>query len=158
MHNRLETLLAGPLAMVASLHAATEVWRARTDRLRGHDASESEPQDQVSAHLHDAADLLAELAFRANAARVAIEENPKDEAATRVLELDALLGVNRAATTMEEAHRRLMSLYPDVDEEFVEAARQLATQLREVLEAGQHLPSDDVEVFVAALREQVLSE
>jgi hypothetical protein len=154
--DRLETLLSGPLVMAASLHAATEVWRQRADRRRGHDASEGEPEEQARAHLREAAEVLSELAFRATADEVALGELDRSEAGAYVLRFETLLGLNRAAGLLEDVHRRLLSLYPDVDSGLVERARILAASCRAALEHDGIMPIADVRRLVYAL-EEVLS-
>jgi hypothetical protein len=157
MIDRLEALLAGPLSMAATLHAATEVWRQRADRLRGHDASESEPEEQAVAHLIEALDSLSELAFRAAATEIALDETKDIDAGALVLRFDSVLGLNRAAGVLEECHRRLLTIYPAVDPLLIERTRQLAVVCRHALEEDGAFPFDIVQNLVTDVRAAILS-
>jgi hypothetical protein len=153
MSDRFELLLAGPLVMAASLHAATEVWRRREDRRRGHDDSTTEPGDQARNHLSDALDVLSDLAFRAAASEVAASNVDPTDGGAYVLHFDGLLRLNRAAGLLEETHRRLLSLYPIASPVLVEKARTLASETRQALEADEPMPHAEIRLFVRDVRE-----
>jgi hypothetical protein len=109
------------LALVASLRAALTAGRAVADRRAGLDASAQEPPPHARAALAAAAGRLARGLVRLRV-RLALGA-PPDEAAALVQAFEDRLLAADLAADLADAHRRLLSLYPAVGAEAVEAVR-----------------------------------
>ncbi len=111
--------------MLSTLSIAIEIATAMSERRRGRDPSEQQTMDVVLPALEeDADDLSAQLIALQTSAVAAEREETNGVALVRhVNELLLLAGIARRLNGM---HQRLMSLFPGVNEELVEAARHLA--------------------------------
>jgi hypothetical protein len=109
------------LALVASLRAALAAGRAVADRRAGLDASAQEPAPHARAALDAAAERLAAGLVRL---RVRLAVGAPDEPTAALVQAfeDRLLAADLAAD-LADAHRRLLSLYPAVEADVVEATR-----------------------------------
>lgn len=112
------------LALVAALRTARAVAGAVADRRAGRDASAQEPP-AVAAR--DLADLRGALAAHAVQLRLwAASPAPTDPTARLVHAFEARLVADDAARALGTAHQKLLSLYPSVEPDAVEATRVLA--------------------------------
>lgn len=158
MNEKIEQLLVGPLVWISTLHAAAEVVAGRAQRQRGIDPSEQESEDQVRVQLRPALRELEEMAFRLSALRSDISDS-FDPMSAAVARFDSLLVVSRCAQVLEDVHRRLLSLYPVIDEDVVEQTRELAGQCRNAADEDQFADTSE-QIFELAhvIRQRVLSE
>lgn len=156
MNDNIDQHLVGPLVWISTLHAAAEVVAGRAQRQRGIDASEQESEVQVHSQLRPAIRSLEEMAFRLSALCSSVTDSfdPKSAAVAR---FDSLLIVSRCAQVLEDVHRRLLSLYPDVEEALVEQTRELAQQCRAAADEDEFVDTSDL-VFelTNAIRHRVL--
>lgn len=155
MNDKLEHLLAGPLVWLSTLHAAAEVVRGRAERARGIDASDAEKPAEARMHLKPALRELEELAFRLGALQSDVLD-AVDELSGAVARFDALLVMNRCAQVLEDVHRRLLSLYPLVDEALIESARSAAASCRTAMADEGEVSVDEVFALTAAIRNRAL--
>jgi len=121
------------MSLVATLRTAAEVCRSIALRKAGEDPSEQEPAHPTRIRLQAArADLRAVV----NRLRVSLAvPHPEETALVRAFE-DRML-IARAARDLHLVHQRLLSLYPDVEEDMVERARRIQA------EAARLAASDD---------------
>ncbi len=113
------------LALAATARAALAAARSVADRRAGRDASAQEDAPVAAA---DLAALRAELAAAAVQLRLrAALPPPADPDAAVAHEVETRWLVQDAARALALAHRKLLSLYPAVDAETVEATRVLAS-------------------------------
>lgn len=114
------------MSLLSTLSTALDVAISIRERRRGHDPSEQQSFNVVVPHLlKDIQDLATQLtALRASS--VASEREAREEIQTvrQMNELLILAGIDHRLIGM---HQRLMSLFPAVSEDLVEAARKLIT-------------------------------
>lgn len=152
MDNHLERLIAGSLVSLSTLHAAAEIVRRRADRARGIDPSEEESPPAARKHLRVTVRELEDLAFRLGALQSEVLVSV-DELSRAVANMDSLLVLNRIAQLLEDVHRRLLSLYPEIDEAVIEQARQMAAACRSAVAQDGEIASDDLFDLTTRIRD-----
>lgn len=123
------------MAMLSSLSVATDVHRAILERRAGLDPSNQEPDSLARAFLQHALPEVHLRLTRLQTSLVAasLEEAEPLRTAHRFQQLLLLRHLTRQLHTV---HQRLLSLYPAVTDQLVEAARRLETYGRALLEDG----------------------
>lgn len=112
------------MALVASARTALAAARAVADRRAGRDASMQEAPSTAAA---DLAVLVADLGTMAVQVRLrATVAAPEAQAARLALAFETRLLLADLTRALRTGHQKLLSLYPAVDAETVEAARLLA--------------------------------
>ena len=110
------------VALVASARAALNMARAVADRRAGRDASAQEPEPDVRADLARLAADLVESVVRLRLRSAVGTHESRAAALAQAFEDRVLL--DDTAQTLAVVHQKLLSLYPAVDAEVVEAVRQ----------------------------------
>lgn len=139
---RAEAAVWQAMVLFSTLSTATSVWNAHRERRAGHDPSAQEPAPFVRPYLKEAAGTLQAALMHLQASRLAAEDETSHLAAL-VRRFDMLVALRRATQQLKSIHQRLLSLYPEVPEELVEAARELYGESSDLLDA-------DDDVFEAA--------
>lgn len=151
MNEKIEQQIAGPLVWLSTLHAAAEVVRGRSERVRGIDASELEAPSEARRHIRPALRELEEASFRLGALQSDVLETV-DELSAVVARFDGLLLLNRSAQLLEDIHRRLLSLYPEVGEALIEEVRATATAVRDAVADDGDVSADSLLNLCSELR------
>lgn len=112
------------LSLLATLRTAAAVCQAISLRRAGVDPSAQEDEGSVRAHLLEAEERLRELAVRLRLSLLV--EDRVETALVRAFEVRSVLA--QAARLLHLVHQRLLSLYPEVDERLVEAARMMQAE------------------------------
>lgn len=107
------------MALLSTLRTAAEVRHAIAERRAGRDPSGQEAKQPVRAYLYDAHRESTGLLLRLRTS-LAVEA---DEGVALVHAFEDRMVLARAARVLHVAHQRLLSLYPEVTPEVVEAAR-----------------------------------
>lgn len=148
------------LVLLSTLRTATEVRYALAERRAGRDPSEQEDARPVRAYLQAVGSEIGSLIARLRVSLVVEHE----EQAAFVQAFEDRLTLSRLARELHVVHQRLLSLYPDVPESLIEAARlrqaeaeHLATASGEGFGALLTLWMDRATGFLEGL-EKVLSE
>lgn len=135
------------VALVAAARAALNTARAVADRRAGRDASAQEPEGTVRTDL-DA--LRAELADQIVRLRLrAVVGAPEARAAALAQAFEDRVLLDDLARTMARVHQKLLSLYPAVGAELVEAVRVLGAAV------GRRAVADDYDRQLGQLAERL---
>lgn len=123
---RAEAAVLQAMVLFSTLSTAAEVWHAARERRAGHDPSEQETPSFVRPFLRQAAGELQALLMQQQASLVQ-HTGAEDEGhlARLVRRYNDLMTMRRVMQHLKVMHQRLLSLYPGVTEELVEAARLL---------------------------------
>ena len=106
-------------ALLATLRTASDVRHALAERRAGRDPSEQEDAPSVHAYL---AAVLPELQGLVTRLRLSLVVVP-DERVALVRAFEDRMVLQKLARELHVVHQRLLSLYPDVPEALLEAAR-----------------------------------
>lgn len=115
--------VADAMTLVATLQAATEFAASCRARRTGDDASAEQPAEAVRRHLPAERAELAGLLMHLAASLVVSDDEPDE--AVRLRHFDRLLTARRVQILLRKVHQRLLSLYPRVSADALEAARTL---------------------------------
>lgn len=119
------------MALLATARTAAEVRRSMLDRRAGRDPSGQEPEADVRA---DLATLVPDLRGLLLQLRLdLIVGDAGDDGAGLVRAFETRMGLSVLARDLHRLHQKLLSLYPDVSEEVVEAARQRQSESSRLL-------------------------
>ncbi len=128
------------LTMLATLTAASEVRHGIRERRAGRDPSMQEASGVVIPFLLEAGEELGTLLLQIRSGLVISVVEGDDVVVAPTRHMLIVLRFNHVTRLLQRVHQRLMSLYPRVDEDLVEEARQLharsQTMLDDELEAG----------------------
>lgn len=137
------------MAMLSTLSVAVDVHRTIQARQAGLDPSNEEPDSLARAFLqHTLPDLHLRLTrLQTSLVAVALEEAEPLRTAHRFQQMMILRHLNRL---LHMIHQRLLSLYPEVSDLLVEAARRLETHCSALLEA----PPQDLDTRLNAFLDE----
>ncbi len=152
---KLERIITESLVSLSALHAAGEVIKRRAERVHGIDPSETEEPATARTHLRRSVRDLEDLAFRLGMLQSEILESI-DELSAAVARMDSLLVLNGIAQSLEDVHRRLLSLYPETSEDVIETTRKLAAACRDAVADTDDVAADDLFALVALIRRTCL--
>lgn len=119
--------------LLSTLSVAAEWMGAYQARRAGRDPSDQQPHDVAQHEGHQACADLADLSLRLVASLTLEGERG---AAALLRRLDQMLVLRRMGHVLTRLHQHLLSLYPAVSEELLEAARE-ATGARAALAARE---------------------
>ena len=144
---RAEAAVFQSMALLSALATASAVWQSARERRAGHDPSDQEPEAFVRPFLLAAAAELEPILLRLQASLMHVRMHDEPHLAVLVRRFDDLMTLTRAARLLNRIHQRLLSLYPDVDEALVEAARRLTAESSALLD-DEVLYADRLAAFV----------
>jgi hypothetical protein len=139
------------MLLFSTLSTAAELWRATQERRAGRDPSAQEGAGVVRPYLRAAARELQVLLLRLRASLAYSEdaaEEQTEQTARLVRRFNDLVVVHRIERLLQVTHQRLLSLYPETPEAFVEQARLLRGEARVLLETEEGVLSPALEPFL----------
>ena len=155
----LEAALFRTMTLLASLNAAAEIKFGMRERKAGRDPSFDEDESVAIPVLNEELQVLKTLVFQLRSSLAIVdtigdEKQEVEELSQPVNRFIDLMRLEKAGTSLQSIHQRLLSLYPTIDENLAEQARVLkntAAQLKEQ-ESDNFLTAlipfvDDLELF-----------
>jgi hypothetical protein len=150
--NLLEAALLRTMTLLATLTAAAEVKLSITDRKAGRDPSSQESDAVATTYLLEAEDEVRRtLLLLRTSMVVAQRESNADAIAVNIRRFNDLTRIQRLGHLLQRIHQRLLSLYPRIPEDRVEAARLAVKRCHALLEADDAVYFDDAEVCIEQL-------
>ncbi len=143
------------MALLSTLTTALDLLSAMRERRLGVDPSEQQSPDVVLPSLSEGVRRVEHNIIALRASLVAAERESCEQVtiARHMNDLIMLAGLSRDLHGM---HQRLMSLYPDVNEDLVESARRLRQACCEMIERHD-LEPDRIVTFIEGTVEFVSS-
>jgi len=121
------------MTLLATLSTAATVRESVAKRRAGRDPSAQEPADRAAARLRNTGDALMDLLMEMALSRVPLEQRDEEPLPHAVRHFDLFMKMRRAERRTQAMHQHLLSLYPAVSEELVEAARRTHDAIEQFL-------------------------
>ncbi len=132
--NIFEAALLRTMTLLASLNVASELAFGIRERKAGRDPSTDEQEEVLMPVLREELESLNLLFFQLQSSLALSAQNPDADpadgnhtlqATEPVLRFIDLVRLQKSSLALHRVHQRLLSLYPAIDEEMAEEARQL---------------------------------
>lgn len=132
-----EAVVLQSMTLLATLQTAMDVREAVEGRRAGRDPSGQEPPEVTRPYLRVAEQELRELHLQLLAGHLLALRADEESLAASVRRFDLLMKLRRTERLLHGTHQRLLSLYPEVPEALVEAARTTHSVCAALLEAEE---------------------
>lgn len=135
-----EAVVMQAVALYATLTAAAGVEVARLERRQGRDLSADEAAGVVRPALLAEQAALADVLLRLQMSLVHPHRGAEGALARLVRRFDELVKRQQAERLLHRLHQQLLSLYPAISAEMVEAARQAAAEAARLADPEDEAP------------------
>lgn len=143
-----ETALLRSMVLLSTLHTAAEVWHDVAEHRAGRDPSGQETVDVARPFVIAARAELETLLMRLHSSLAYRLSHDEDAVPALVRRFDDALLLRRVGRLLHVMHQRMLSLYPLVPEDLVEAVRLLEAHQAQLAEADEEALDDATMAFL----------